>query len=625
MVLVRRILQRINSAGLLVGVLSLAALVLVAALLALSLLPPGLREPVAFFLLSSGVVAMAVVSCVMARARERSEESCRALTSKLHQVQRFADDLIEHDTVFQNDLIETNARLNQSVLRLLRLLDVSKRLVSTYNPESVVQHIVDVVSDTIGYGWAVLEISDPRVGGHPPRQVYESGYAVKDRGDTQSFELSAPLEIRGAKIGCLRLITDRVNAGTPEDMQALSTLATYAAIALENARLYAALTAVNRDLSALKDYNEDVLESVSGGVVVLDTSLKISTWNSGMEQISGVEREHALGQDLFNLFGDLRDEELRGPIAQTLADGGLREVRNVTLKNTVGEEFIGYIKISALQSGAGDVSGVILSIEDVTEKVKMGEQLRRSERVRTVGEFAAGMAHEINNPIGIISACAEYLATKMETELPDSDKYVRRLRIIEEEATRCSAIVRNLLVFARQSELKRVRVDLTSLVSDTMLLVSPRAHQEQVEVSLSLSDTPHVLGDEHQLKQVFLNLVLNALEASSPGDSIRVCTRFVARNDADSAVLRQFAAIGSTDVEGYAEVCISDQGPGIREEDMARIFHPFFTTKPDGTGLGLAISHSIVEGHGGQVSVDNRPGEGCTFRVMLPVGSSYHA
>lgn len=453
-------------------------------------------------------------------------------------------------------------------------------------------------------------------------KVYESGRSADDASRGQPFELSAPLEIRGVQIGSLRLIADRVNTGTPEDTQALSTLATFAAIALENARLYAALTAVNRDLSALKDYNEDIVDSTASGVVVVDASLKISTWNSSMERISGVQREHALGKRFFSLFDELSDDELHEQIAQTLADGGLREVRNVTLKAAGGSEFIGYIRISALKSDAGDVLGVILSVEDVTEKVKMGEQLRRAERVRTVGEFAAGMAHEINNPIGIISACAEYLAVKIEAEVADPDRYVRRLRIIEEEASRCSAIVRNLLVFARQSEFKQTRVDLTTLISDAMLLVSPRAHKEQIEVSLSLSDTPSITGDEQQLKQVFLNLVLNALEASSPGSSIYVSTRFVGREEADPAVLRQFASSGSTDAEGYVEVCVADEGQGIREEDMDRIFNPFFTTKPDGTGLGLAISHSIVEGHGGQISVDNRPGKGCAFRVRFPVGSS---
>jgi PAS domain S-box-containing protein len=620
--MVRQVLARVESAGPAAGTLFLAALTLVASILVLFLVPQEWKEPVVIAVLSAGVAAMTVAAYVMARARERGEESLHALEARLHQVQRFADDLIDHDTVFQNDLIETNTRLNQRVLRLARLLDVGKRLVSTYNSDTVIQQIVDAVSDIVGYGWAMLEISDPRVGGHPPMKVYESGRSADDASRGQPFELSAPLEIRGVQIGSLRLIADRVNTGTPEDTQALSTLATFAAIALENARLYAALTAVNRDLSALKDYNEDIVDSTASGVVVVDASLKISTWNSSMERISGVQREHALGKRFFSLFDELSDDELHEQIAQTLADGGLREVRNVTLKAAGGSEFIGYIRISALKSDAGDVLGVILSVEDVTEKVKMGEQLRRAERVRTVGEFAAGMAHEINNPIGIISACAEYLAVKIEAEVADPDRYVRRLRIIEEEASRCSAIVRNLLVFARQSEFKQTRVDLTTLISDAMLLVSPRAHKEQIEVSLSLSDTPSITGDEQQLKQVFLNLVLNALEASSPGSSIYVSTRFVGREEADPAVLRQFASSGSTDAEGYVEVCVADEGQGIREEDMDRIFNPFFTTKPDGTGLGLAISHSIVEGHGGQISVDNRPGKGCAFRVRFPVGSS---
>ena len=618
--MVRRVLARIESAGPMVGVPIFAALTLVALVLSLFLTPMELREPAVISVLSAAAAAMAVVAIVMARARERSEESVQALKARLNQVQRFADDLIDNDTLFQNDLIETNTRLNQQVLRLVRLLDVGKRLVSTYNSDTVVQQIVDSVSAIVGYGWAMMEISDPRVGGNPPLKVYESGRSASDVREERPFELSVPMEIRGVQIGSLRLFTDRVNTGTPEDTQAMSTLATFAAIALDNARLYAALTAVNRDLSALKDYNEDIVESAASGVVVIDASLRVSTWNSSMERISGIQREHALGKHLFSLVEELTDDELHKQITGALADGNLREVRNVALKATGGSEFIGYVRISTLRSDGGDISGVILSVEDVTEKVKMGEQLRRAERIRTVGEFAAGMAHEINNPIGIVSACAEYLATKIEAEVADPGRYVRRLRIIEEEASRCSAIVRNLLVFARQSEFKQTRVDLTSLVSDAMLLVSPRAHKERAEVSLSLSDTPSIVGDEHQLKQVFLNLFLNALEASSPGSKIEVSTRFVGREEADPAILRQFAASGSTDAEGYVEVCVADQGPGIREEDLNRIFNPFFTTKPDGTGLGLAISLSIVEGHGGQIHADSRPGEGTAFRVRLPVG-----
>ena len=300
--MVRQVLARVESAGPAAGTLFLAALTLVASILVLFLVPQEWKEPVVIAVLSAGVAAMTVAAYVMARARERGEESLHALEARLHQVQRFADDLIDHDTVFQNDLIETNTRLNQRVLRLARLLDVGKRLVSTYNSDTVIQQIVDAVSDIVGYGWAMLEISDPRVGGHPPMKVYESGRSADDASRGQPFELSAPLEIRGVQIGSLRLIADRVNTGTPEDTQALSTLATFAAIALENARLYAALTAVNRDLSALKDYNEDIVDSTASGVVVVDASLKISTWNSSMERISGVQREHALGKRFFSLL-----------------------------------------------------------------------------------------------------------------------------------------------------------------------------------------------------------------------------------------------------------------------------------------------------------------------------------
>ncbi|MGB4162814.1 MAG: ATP-binding protein, partial [Bacillota bacterium] len=190
-------------------------------------------------------------------------------------------------------------------------------------------------------------------------------------------------------------------------------------------------------------------------------------------------------------------------------------------------------------------------------------------------------------------------------------------------ALRCSAIVRKLLVFARQSKLERSSVNLTSLVSDAMLLVSPRANKEQIEVSLLLEDIPNVIGDEQQLKQVFLNLVLNALEASKPGERICVSTRFLERREGDPAVIRQFLSTGSAGILGYVEVSVSDEGPGISEGDINRVFNPFFTTKPEGTGLGLAISHSIIESHGGQILVCNNPsGKGCTVTVRLPVVAS---
>lgn len=618
--MLQRAIEKIRLARPVASVLLLAALLLIVVVPSLILLPHGVKLPAIAAFLAVGAVAMTVVAGIMASARERSEEAAQNLRIRLGQVQRFADDLIENDTVFQNDLIETNARLNQRMVRLLHLLDVSKRLVVTYNPETVVQQIVDTVSETVGYGSAVLEISDPRPGGHGSRLVCESGSEALSVGDKQAFELSAPLEIGGMRIGLLRLITDKVNTGTPEDMQALSTLATYAAIALENARLYTALTTVNRDLSTLKDYNEDVVESVAGGLVVLDRALRVSTWNTGMEQISGIKRAQALEKSLFDVFPDLADDLLRERIGETLADGQPRDIRNYTFSPPTGNEFIGYVKISGLRPSEDVVSGVILSIEDVTEKARMGEQLRSIERMRTVGEFAAGMAHEINNPIGIISACAEYLANKAEASEVDREKLVSRLRIIQDEAIRCSTIVRKLLVFARQSRLKRTSVNLTSLVSDAMLLVSPRANKEQVEVSLSLEDVPNVVGDEQQLKQVFLNLVLNALEACKPGQHIGVSTQFVERGEGDPAAIKQFLSTGSTGILGYAEVSVSDEGPGVGEGDLDRIFSPFFTTKPDGTGLGLAISHSIIESHGGQILASNNPsGKGCTFTVRLPV------
>lgn len=238
--------------------------------------------------------------------------------------------------------------------------------------------------------------------------------------------------------------------------------------------------------------------------------------------------------------------------------------------------------------------------EDVTERVRLGEQLKQAERLRTLGEFAAGMVHEINNPIGIISACAEVLGRKLARHGDEFHEYAKTAKIIEDEAIRCSSIVRNLLSFAREAEMNPGEVNVAGLLRRTSEFIRGKASELGVELVLDISDNiPAIIGDRDQLEQVFLNLAVNGIEAMEGGGRLHVS-----------------AARKANEVR----VSFADTGPGIPTQDIPRVFNPFYTTKPSGTGLGLALSWSIIERHGGTIEVDNVSDDGgARFDVILPL------
>ena len=210
------------------------------------------------------------------------------------------------------------------------------------------------------------------------------------------------------------------------------------------------------------------------------------------------------------------------------------------------------------------------------------------------------MVHEINNPIGIISACAEVLGRKLSRHGDEFHEYVRSVKIIEDEAIRCSSIVRNLLSFAREAEMNPVEVNVAALLRRTSEFVRGKASELGVELVLDMpDDIPAIIGDRDQLEQVFLNLALNGIEAMKGGGRLQVAAERKANE---------------------VRISFTDSGPGIPVQDMPRVFNPFYTTKPSGTGLGLALSWSIIERHGGSIRVDNVTDDGgARFEVILPL------
>lgn len=231
-------------------------------------------------------------------------------------------------------------------------------------------------------------------------------------------------------------------------------------------------------------------------------------------------------------------------------------------------------------------------------------QLLQAAKLASVGELASGMAHEINNPIGIILGRTDYILTT-QADLPAEAK--DDLKVVRNQAERVASTVRGLLTFARPSPLRIQRVDLGQVVDQVVALEAPRCRTAKVEIECASAGTlPAIQADPDRLQQVLVNLMNNAIDAMPKGGRLGISL-----------------ANGSG---GHVIVNISDTGAGISEEDQGRIFDPFFTTKPagKGTGLGLAVSYGIIRDHGGEIRVSSSPGKGSTFTLVLPVESNGH-
>ncbi|MDK2930474.1 MAG: hypothetical protein PWR07_605 [Bacillota bacterium] len=673
--------------------------------------------------MAAGALAFAYLE--RCAARRRIAEAREQLAS----MREFVSGLAENDLALQKELVAANAELNRRVLQLASLFEVGKELMSIRRPDEVLDRIVVIASRLVpSQGCAIRILSRDRSHlvlkahhGLPPEFVEKSGSVPVDTSslgqvvrlgkplagvdgggeastyfedmgrEGMTFALSVPLAVRGEVTGVLTVYTPSIHERTRDEIRFLTILAAYASAALENAELYADLGQANRELSALKEYNESIIESLTIGLAVVDRDLVITTWNSGMQAITGIPAEQALGRKYFEVLPEQAEAGLADILREVLEEGETLESDEMRQHAPDGREYVISCRVCPLVSAqdrqpsegrqearnqgredgneapgaAGDgevVTGAIIVAEDVTVRVSLGERLRRAERLKVVGEFAAGIAHEINNPIGIISACAEHLADRIAKAIDSPNEYLKPLRAIEEEAARCSAIIKNLTVFSRHQEMHLRPTDVRRVVEDTLYLVERQAAaagvrievegeiegggersgevegegaslkgegarpgEERADVGAAKAPgagLPPVLADEAQLKQVFLNLALNAIQAMPDGGVLRVRLGVDRRRRGTGRCPGRSAGAAARG-GGYVWVEFTDTGCGIPRENLAKIFTPFFTTRSTGVGLGLAVSHGIVEAHGGTISVESKEGEGSTFTVRLPAAKHY--
>ena len=385
-----------------------------------------------------------------------------------------------------------------------------------------------------------------------------------------------------------------------EDVEILRTVSGYIAVAIENSLLYQEQQQRAAELELLKEFNESIVESINVGLMAVDLDGRITRLNSALEDIFSIARDEAVGKKAEELFA----EDFADTLHQVLGPDGwqLRQTRQIYKLHTAtraGRTLVLNIALAPLWADSQEQTGALVVFEDVTERLRLEEQLQQREKLSSIGLLAAGVAHEVNTPLTGVSSYTQMLLNM----LAENDPKHALLEKVRRQADRATEIVNNLLNFSRTGSAAEFnQVDIHRILDDTLQLLEPQLRRGQVEIVREYGDhLPPVHGNSVKLQQVFTNLILNARDSIANGNGRIV---LATKNGEEDALT----------------VEVSDNGVGIAPEDVAKIYDPFFTTKGvgRGTGLGLAVTYGIVQEHSGHISVTSTPGIGTTFRITLP-------
>jgi len=351
---------------------------------------------------------------------------------------------------------------------------------------------------------------------------------------------------------------------------------------------------------------ERIIDSLPVGLYVVDREYRIQAWNRKRETgMQGVSRDEAIGKSIFEILHRQPAESLRKEFDEVFRTGRIQTVHMESTASGDARTFrISKIPMRLTDNG---ITHVIAIGEDVTEWRESQERFAHAEKLAAIGQLAAGVMHEINNPLATIAACAESLTMRLSDMRLDGARTPRDgeeyLRIIDNEVHRCKRIIDGLLDFSRPKPVTKSTIDINEVVEHTLFLIKHHARFKKMRVETVLGERlDQVTANREQLVQVFMALLINAVDAMDEQGTITIKTRR-----------------GRGEREGVVAEVI-DQGVGIPRGDASKIFEPFFTTKAPGrgTGLGLSICYGIISDHGGRIEVDSTPGAGSTFRILLP-------
>jgi two-component system, NtrC family, sensor kinase len=404
-----------------------------------------------------------------------------------------------------------------------------------------------------------------------------------------------PCSARGRTIAYLGVSrTDSGDFLSSDDVDLLVTLSGYVGIAVDNALLYHSLERKVEEYERLKEFSENIVESIHVGILAADLDDRVESWNSQMERLTGILRRDAVARKLSELLPQDLFEALDSADSVT----GIRNIYKHVMRSGAGESRDATVNIAVapLISREGAHIGRLIIFEDVTDRAELERRLVQADKLSSIGLLAAGVAHEVNTPLAVISTYAQMLAKQISGDAQKAPL----LEKIAKQTFRASEIVNSLLNFSRTSQTEFDSVDLNKIVSETLTLIEHQLSKVQIQTRLALdSSLPKVRGNAGRLQQVFLNLFLNSRDAMENGGTL---------------------AVKTSSVDGIVYVTVADSGSGIAPENVQKIFDPFFTTKgaKRGTGLGLAVSYGIVREHGGEITVESELGSGTRFELSFP-------
>jgi two-component system sensor histidine kinase PilS (NtrC family) len=396
----------------------------------------------------------------------------------------------------------------------------------------------------------------------------------------------------------------------PSVKEALSALGThslaFALVALLAHRLAQQVKRGRDELHELGEIHRRIFDNVSSGLLAVDVSGRITSFNPEAARITGYSSDEVRGWPLERLFPSIdelpRDGEDRAGAmdrAAPTSEGRLSRSQ-LAFCNREGARLHLGLSRSILRDANGSPEGSVLIFQDLTRVVEMEDELRRSERLAAVGQLAAGLAHEIRNPLASLSGSIQLLEREFPALSPDSRRLVR---IVNRETARLNRLVSEFLSYARPGPGRHDRVVLSELLDDLSALVAG-GPESRAQLVVDVPEDLAITGDPDQMRQVLWNLVLNGIEAEPEDDTVRVRARSLPPEEGRP--------------EAVVSIEVSDRGVGISPDVMKRLFEPFFTTKPTGTGLGLATVHRVVEAHGGSLHVRSEASQGTCVSVLLP-------
>lgn len=513
---------------------------------------------------------------------------------------------------------ETAAADGRALRALSALSAISAELASARSLESSIERALANLREFLSAEETALWLHAPQglvrgwgagPGGLTEARVRAALQPVDGAEPASDLEVS-PIIHGERRVGALAVRLTR--ALSDEDRMLLTSLANLLAPELAHAersrQLEVEVAARTAEIERGRRFTEKIIDSLPLGLYVIDREYRIQSWNRKRETgMQGVSREEALGRTIFEILHRQPPEMLRREFDAVFQSGRMQEYQMESIAS--GEARTYRITKIPMRLGDGAVSHVITIGEDVTDWKEAQARFSQAEKLAAIGQLAAGVMHEINNPLATIAACAESLGYRMEdlvkagvTIAPETHDF---LGIIENEVVRCKQIVDGLLDFSRPKDARRERVNVNEVVERTLFLLKHHVRFKRLSVQTELDPgigrVPQ--ANSEQLVQVFMALLINAMDAMGERGTVKVVTR-----------------AGPDDTAGVIAEVI-DQGHGIARSEIGKIFEPFYTTKApgQGTGLGLSICYGIVHEHGGRIEVESALGQGSTFRVILPV------